>query len=165
MHAENYSITIEQNKNSIPQSEANWVEVDSVAGNGAQFGYTSSFDINHIEWRIRWEYTPLYDFGTQNDFGFSVVPEENKIDGIYTSNMSIASVKHPIEQNGTLHFNNLTGTFYLYFSPGNTNWKISIEENITSIPEFPSWIILPLFISVTLTMLFVSNKIQRKDLE
>ncbi|MDG6222189.1 MAG: NosD domain-containing protein [Candidatus Bathyarchaeota archaeon] len=31
------------------------------------------------------------------------------------------------------------------------------------IPEFSSWIILPLFISVTLTMLFVRNKIQRKD--
>lgn len=33
------------------------------------------------------------------------------------------------------------------------------------IPEFPSWIVLPFFVLVTLIMIFVRNKIQRKDLE
>ena len=36
--------------------EKNWVEVADFSQNRAFFGNTNSFTIEHLEWRIRWEY-------------------------------------------------------------------------------------------------------------
>jgi len=144
--------------NLVFASSENWVEVENWDGNGSLFGYSSPFDINHIEWRIRWEYTPMSPVGSQNDLIFSVVPEENKIDGNFNSSQGIASVNRPSEQNGTLHFNNSSGRFYLHFAPGYIYWKIIIEENVDSIPEFPSWAVLPILLVGSFSIIVLKKK-------
>ena len=41
------------------------------------------------------------------------------------------------------------------------NYTIIIEENIDSIPEFPSWIIIPIFLTITLTSVIFRKKIRK----
>ena len=103
--------------------EENWVEVLRISGHGLP-GDSPPFNIEHVEWRIKWEYTPLFNFGSQNDFSFYVSPHEGEI--------SIASISHPDEKNGTLDIFYYTGEFHLFFPPGNTNWTVIVEQNIDS---------------------------------
>ena len=139
-------------------SSGNWVEVARFTGS-AKFGSTEPFTCDHVEWRIRWEYVPLFPFGSQTDFHFWVVPEENRIEGHFSSDMGIAGVNGPVEKNGTLYFPDLNGTFYLHTAPESSEWTIIIEQNIDSIPEFPSWIILPIFVTASLCALIVKKKL------
>ena len=138
-------------------SSGNWVEVARFTGGGSIFGATPPFVIDHVEWRIRWEYVPLFPFGSQTDFDFWVVPEENRIEGHFSSDMGIAGVNGPVEKNGTLYFPDLNGTFYLHTVPGSSEWTIIIEQNIDSIPEFPISIPL-LIIPVVFTVALIIYK-------
>jgi len=142
-------------------SSENWVEVVRFTGGGNRFGATSPFVIDHVEWRIRWEYVPMVPIGRQNDFDFDVIPEENRIEGQFTSGMSIAGVNSPVEKNGTLYFPDLKGIFYLHTSPGNSEWTMIVEQNIDSIPEFPSWIVLPLFLTVTMVVAIYKKRLPK----
>jgi len=139
----------------------NWVEVIRYNNGGGGFGASPSFTINHIEWRIRWEYAPMFEFGDQNDFDFWIIPEENRND-YFRSNMTIASVNHPIAKNGTLYVSNLTGTFFIETVPCSSEWTIIIEQNTDSIPEFPSWIVLPLVITTTLLILIYKMRLPKR---
>ena len=40
-----------------------------------------------------------------------------------------------------------------------------VRTNVQGIPEFPSWIILPLFVVATLVVLIVSNKLSKKEIK
>ena len=63
------------------------------------------------------------------------------------------------ETNGMLNVSNKSGSFYLNVLTGNVdNFTIIIEENIVSIPEFPSWIILPLFLTIFLSVILFRKK-------
>ena len=61
-------------------------------------------------------------------------------------------------ENGTwFHIEN--GTFHLSmraFMIG--GYSIIVEQNIDSIPEFPSWIILPLFLVLTVVTIIIKKK-------
>jgi hypothetical protein len=139
-------------------NSGNWIEVVRYAGEGTGFGASPPFTINHTEWRIRWEYAPSFPFGSQRDFDFWVIPEVNRNDH-FRSNMSIASVNHPIEKNGTLYISNSTGTFFIETVPCSSEWTIIVEQNIDSIPEFPSWLILPVFLAATLSAIVLKKRL------
>jgi len=163
--SDSYTIIVEQNTNSSPKPEDSWVEVTKFTGHGSLFGATSPFVIDHNEWRIRWEYVPLWVFGPQNDFTFFVVPEENRIEGVFTSGMSIAGVNSPVEKNGTLYFPDLNGTFYLHFAPGTSTWTVIVEQNLDSIPEFSSKTILVtgLLIITTISIIYRHKRKQENQ--
>ena len=116
--------------NAVIGSSENWVEVLRLSGHGMP-GYSPPFNIEHAEWRIKWEYTPLFNFGPQNDFSFYVSHHEG--------GTSIASISSPDEKNGTLDIFYYTGEFHIFFPPGNTNWTVIVEQNIDSPIQTENW--------------------------
>ena len=123
-----------------------------------------AFTCDHVEWRIRWQNSPLFDFGDQS-ISFYVVTTENVIQGHFDDGMGIASVNSYVEENGTLYMDESAGIFHLYIGPSSSNWELIVEQNIDSIPEFPSWTILPLLVISTLVILGIRNKISTKWLK
>jgi len=142
-------------------NSSNWTEVVSYAGSGTGSGASPPFTINHTEWRIIWEYTPQFEFGSQNDFDFWIIPEENRSDYSRAS-MAVVSVNHPIEQNGTLYISNVTGTFFIETVPCSSDWSITVEQDVNSVPEFPSWIILPLFLMATFSAIIYKKRLHHQ---
>ena len=135
-------------------SSGNWVEVTRFAGEGGGVGYSPHFMIEYVECRIRWQYSSIYGWDWDRDFSFYVEPNDNVSEG-----MGIASVTDPMEKNGTLNINNYIGTFHIFFPPLTSNWTVIVEQNIDSIPEFPSWIILPLFLVVTFVAILAKKRL------
>ncbi|HDQ07148.1 MAG TPA: hypothetical protein ENN36_10585 [Candidatus Bathyarchaeota archaeon] len=136
-------------------SSGNWVEVVRYAGS-LGVGDSPTFTINHIEWRIRWEYSSIFGWDWDNDFAFYVVD--------HVSEETVASVsgrERPDEKNGTLNIYYHTGEFHIFFPPGSTEWIIIIEQNTDSIPEFPQWIILSLLITATLLIMVCKQKLPK----
>ena len=65
------------------------------------------------------------------------------------------------ETNGILYINGFNGTFYMDIVSNADSYIIIIEENLDSIPEFPSWTILPLLLATTLTVIVYRKKLYR----
>lgn len=129
---------------STTDPEANWVEVTRFAGSGSQFGMSSAFTCDHVDWRVRWQNNPFLDFGDQS-IQFYVVPTENVTDH-FDGSMGIESVKSYAQENGTLYLDNSPGTFHFWIAPSSSNWELIVEQNVNTIPEFPAnvivWVIL-----------------------
>ncbi len=70
----------------------------------------------------------------------------------------IAFVSSREEENGTLYMDDSAGIFHLWIDPSSSNWELIVEQNIDSIPEFPSWTILPLFLAATAFALAVRKR-------
>jgi len=151
---DSYSVTVEQNTNSFQESEKKWVEV--VRFNGTIWPeYTERFRIDCFDWRINWSITPK-----TSD---TIVPLKFRLDVKNATGYIVEFFLASFQIFGTLNMNQ-TGEYYLYIDPMHAeDYSIIIEQNMDSIPEFPSWIVLPLFVLVTVTIIFVRNKVQRKD--
>ena len=133
--------------------EENWVEVDRFTG-GSWTGGTRPFTVYHNEWRINWTYEPI-DEETTILFRFYVLDIDTNI---------VEFVVSDEKTSGTANFFQL-GAFHFFIVGYNVqNYTIIVEQNIDSIPEFPSWIILPLFIGATLVGIVTRNKIRKKGL-
>ena len=129
-------------------SSENWVEVTRFTGSGSDILTTDYFTCDHVEWRIRWEYFPNPQFGNLSSFSAITYPQGENI--WYTN----AILKMGAEDtNGTSYVHDGNGTFYLKINVGWTeSYLIIVEQDLDSIPEFPSWIIIPLFLIATLTI-------------
>ena len=131
----------------------NWVEV--VRFNGTIWPeYTEHFTIDYFDWRINWSYTPRLS-ETINPYIFRLNVKNASdyiIEFLFASN----------QISGTLNMNQ-TGEYYLYIDPMHAeNYSITIVQNIDSIPEFPSWFILPLFLVSVLVAIVIRNKIAKQ---
>jgi hypothetical protein len=147
--------------NSVKATE--WVEVkrfeSSVAG-----GYvipTEFFEIRHVEWRVRWEYIPWAGVESYKPtFYVEVVslPEWRRgddaryLDYIYSIGTEQTS--------GTLYLHENKDRYYrLEISAKYIEYVILIvEEDTESIPEFPSFLILSLFMLATLLSVIVYKR-------
>ena len=137
-------------------SSENWVEVTRFTEDD-KFFQTDPFTINHNEWRIRWEYEPDPKVLEEHlAFYFNVIDQKSP-------GRSFASIlkKGNEETNGTLYIYDRNGTFFLIMIRAVISFTVIVEQNIDSIPEFPSWIILPLFITATLIGILVRKKVMR----
>ena len=47
----------------VYSSTENWVEVERFEGRGLLTGKSESFEVNHFEWRIKYNYTFPFEFG------------------------------------------------------------------------------------------------------
>ncbi len=65
------------------------------------------------------------------------------------------------ETNGILYINGFNGTFYMDIVSNADSYVIIVEQNIDSIPEFPSWTILPLFLTVTMVVAIYKRKLSK----
>ena len=157
----------------------NWVEVtrfnkESVPSTwwGDPSGNTDYFTCDHVEWRIRWEYIPhpaVPQYAT-----LYVEVYEKKEDVIWRGEV-IQEGKSVLidvfgeygmsETSGVSYIHNQTGRFYMFISGSNIeDFTVIVEQDTDSIPEFPSWTILPLLIVATMVVIIVRNKFSRKGL-
>ena len=124
----------------------NWVEVTRFTGSGT----TDYFTCEHVEWRIRWEYTP----SKLAVFGFYVYEKGEDVFFIDS-----AFKMGDEETSGVSYIHNQEGIFYMDISAANIeNYTIIVEQDVDSIPEFPSWIILPLFLVATLFAIIIKKR-------
>ena len=130
-------------------SSGNWVVVITFH-NAVGFGMTSRFNVFHDDWRIKWE---IYPSNGSESPSFNVrVYHDMGHQGI---EMISSLTTH--ETTGILNIYNASGKFFLVCQATNTNSSstLIIEQNIDSIPEFPSLEILPqLFMATSVLVLF-----------
>ena len=114
----------------------NWSEVTRFEGSGTEQYNSPYFTCNHSEWRIRWNYTPV---SPSNYSTFIVVTTPQDEIG-WVSYI----VKHEnITTNGISQIHNKSGTFYSAINVANLeSYSVIIEQDLDSIPEYPSAIIL-----------------------
>ena len=136
-------------------SSGNWVEVTRFTGDRIGISTLESFTCEHDEWRIIWEYVPNID---SNWSVFSIYVEaagflHKRVDSVVNTGSEVT--------NGTLYINDNNGTYYLNIISNVPRYTIIIEQNIDSIPEFPSWIILPLLLTVTLVIMVGKQRLPK----
>ena len=132
----------------------NWVEVTTFTGSGGVHS-TSHFAVDYVDWRIRWEVTPGNDSERGTSFNAYVYPTYG--------GPQIEEMHHTIgteKTTGTLNIYNHRGIFYIVVVTMNiADVKLIIEQNIESIPEFPSWAVLPVFLISGLVVLVYKRKL------
>jgi len=144
----------------VPPTSEDWNEVARFTGSGYQQYYTDYFTCDHREWRIRWEYIPESDSVGFAYFNVVVLPERALfvVDSILSTGGNDTS--------GISYIHDMSGMFFMEITAGAAeSYTIIVEQNLNSIPEFPSWVILPLLILATLVGVIIRNKIRKKGLE
>ena len=141
-------------------SSDNWVEVTTFTGSGGVHS-TSRFAVDYVDWRIRWEVNPGNDSERGTSFNAYIYPTYG--------GPQIEEMHHTIgteKITGIKNIYNHRGIFYIVVVTTNiADVKLIIEQNIESIPEFPSWTILPFLVVATLVGVTVRNRIGNKGLE
>jgi hypothetical protein len=130
-------------------SSENWIEVARFTETGQGSTKTETFECSHVDWRIRWSFLssinepPLI-------FAMTVYNSSGKIVDFFITT---------VQGSGTLDYNR-TGSFYLNIRVNYVqNYQVIVEQNIDSIPEFPSWTILPFFLIATVCAIIVKKRL------
>lgn len=137
-------------------SPETWSEVVTYSGPGRREAFNSSvFTIDHPEWRIRWAFTPKPE--PYEGAGLWVLTYRegqtvpNWVNMIFEYNSSRTS--------GTSYIHNQTGNFYMTIvaPDSDLNYTIIVEQDLDSfIPEYPTLILLPLFLAATLAVAVIT---------
>ena len=131
-----------------------WVEVISFSGSNST--QTELFTIDHADWRIRWEYDPgHWHFSDMHEFHVITYPEGSSLIVV-----DMISGTPGVNQNGTSYVDDGSGSYYMEISAGIIDsYTVVVEQNIESIPEFPSWVVLPLFLAATLVAICLGKRV------
>jgi len=146
--------------NIVFASSENWVEVVRFYWSGAgphEYRITEPFTCDHVDWRIRWEfYYHHTHFPEFVHFSVRTYPRGENI-----SDINSIRVDGFGERNGTSYIFNNEGQFYMRISTLSvvTSYTIIVEQNIDSIPEFPSLTVLPLAMTIMLFLVVVKRKL------
>lgn len=135
-------------------TSGNWSEVTRFTGSGTDIHTTDYFTCDHVEWRIRWVYVPGSQYPNLTSFSVFTYPQGEDI--MYTDVIMKMGAE---DTNGTSYIHDNKGTFYMKINVGGTeSYTLIVEQDLDSIPEFPSWIILPLFLVVALFGIIIRKK-------
>ena len=163
-----YTLYVEQNTASTQafsstEDSANWAEVMSFSGDTyEQLDEIETFTCDYAEWRIKWDYEP------NTDPGYSGVPQyKNGMPlSICNENTNLTPYWYFFydtgvepQKNGTTYFHDRAGTFQMKIDDNIEEFTIIVEQDLNSIPEFPSWTILPLVLSLTLFSVVAKRKL------
>lgn len=140
----------------VSASSGNWVEVTRFPDEGTGF-QTEPFTVDHVEWRIRWEYVPEPEVPDEH-LSLHVYVYAQEYPGTWFESIRKNGTE---ETNGTLYIQDRNGTFFLVIIKAVQNYTIIVEQDLESIPEFPSWTILPLFLIATFFALAVRKRLFR----
>ena len=145
-NTQNCTVRVEQSMGYIPEPPSdNWVEVTRFIGTK---GYTTPvFVCDHVEWRIRWEFDPGHwhfaDFHT-----LKVTTYEMGESSTYFNQI----IEPPNGNLNGVELLNKSGIFYMKIDSGFSSYNIIVEQNIDSIPEFPSWTPLLIILAVVMAV-------------
>lgn len=129
----------------------NWVEVVTFNEDQPRFGETNSFAIEHTEWRVLWEYE--IDEPNLTAFFFDVKNNDtHQLVGNYSNTVNLNITQ------GIYNITGPTGAFYLDLGSNGLSYSITIEQNIDSVPEFSSWIILPVTFTAALFVVIFKKR-------
>jgi hypothetical protein len=138
-------------------SSSSWSEVTRFTGSGTEHYTTDYFNCEHAEWRIRWDYVPHPGLLAL----FSVYTYPQGEDTLYIDSIIKIGAN---DADGISYIHNSDGTFYSKINVAYTeSYTIIIEQDLNSIPEFSSWIILPLFLVTTLFTIILKKRIFRES--
>ena len=150
---------------SSSESSANWAEVISFSGDAYEQPHElETFTCDYVEWRIRWEYEP------NTEPGYSGVPQYKNGMPLSISNENTNLTPYwyffydtgvEPQKNGTTYFHDRAGNFQMKIDDDVQDFTIIVEQDLNSIPEFPSWLIVPLFLIVTLSGVILRKKIKK----
>ena len=110
---------------------AEWVEVTRFTGTWFQSGgedITPYFTCDHVDWRIRWEYTPADRYGGLVDTPFFII-------NIYERNQIVDTITAGGEVEVALSWRPSVETFAS--DPEKKYLVIMLDGNITNLAEFP----------------------------
>ncbi len=140
-------------------SQSDWVEVMRFTGSGTEHYTTDNFICEHVEWRIRWEYVPHSSLPMLALFSVYTYPQGE--DSLYIDSIIKIGAN---DTSGISYIHNNDGTFYSKINVAITeSYTIIIEQDLNSIPEFPSLVIIPLFLTATVLASVVRRKIRRNS--
>ena len=141
-------------------SSGNWVEVARLTGVGG-IGTTETFTIEHVDWRIRWE-IETSNGSERTAFLVYIFP----ITGIHRSEPWFESIQHfgTEETSGMLYIYNHSGSFNMDVLASIESYTMIIEQNLESIPEFPSWTpMLIMLLAVMAVAVIYKRKLQNQE--
>ena len=136
-------------------SSENWVEVMRISRNGSANFLCGPFVIDSPEWRIKWEFIPPdhWHFADLHFLKITVYPEgelTNYVDQTYGNGNRNSGIHYVHYDPGEFRLKILTGMI--------ESFTVVVEQNLDSIPEFPSWIILPLTMTATLIAVVLKRR-------
>jgi hypothetical protein len=136
-------------------SSGDWIEVARFTGGGG-IRTTEPFTCDYSDWRIRWEIEPANDSTERTMFLVYVFPYT----GSFLRDPWFESIQHygTEETSGILYIQDRNGSFDMDVLASLESYTMIIEQNVESIPEFPSWIILPLTIAATLIAVVIRRR-------
>jgi hypothetical protein len=149
------------NSKAVFASSDNWVEVATFTESDG-FGAIKPFVCNHVDWRIKWQYSPSDPHFTV--FTIDILShEDNTTKTLYTvgddgPKKPTPAVFGQLNKTGTCYVTGHNGSFSLSIFSSARSFTIVIEENLDSVPEFSSFMILPLFLVITLFTHFLHKK-------
>jgi len=135
----------------------NWIEVARFYGGDNVRLTTDFFTCDHSEWRIRWELDIYHGHFPELQF-LSITTYPQGESNLYADLIYELGDK---DKNGTSYVHNNIGNFYMRIETGAiTKYSVIVEQNLESpIPEFPSWIIPPMILTITLFSIIVKRKL------
>ena len=142
-------------------SSGNWVEVTRFTGIETGEITTEPFTCDYVEWRIRWNSSPAYARRSGARVGLFMIQVYNHSTGKYVS--SVGNGPSNKSEIGTLSLNE-NGTFHLNIGGlFRGEYLVIVEQNIESIPEFPSWTpLLIMLLSVSILVFIYKRRIQNQ---
>ena len=145
-------------------SSENWSEVTRFTGSGTDIRTTDYFTCDHVEWRIRWEYVPDSQYSNLTSLSVFTYPIMEGDRGPMYINFIMKTGTE--DTSGTSYIHEYAGTFHMNINVGATkSYTIIVEQDLDSIPEFPSWTILPLFLVASLVSIMIRKRINLKETE
>ena len=133
-------------------SSGNWSEVARFTGGGG-IGNTEPFTCDHVEWRIRWEYEPRTDDPPASAFHIYIQTHE------FISTRIDSMIKRGTgETNRTLYINDDYGTYHIMVVSSIPNYTLIIEQDLTSISEFPSWTPLLIMLVAVIAVIVIFRR-------
>jgi len=142
-------------------SSGNWSEVARFSGGGGIIT-TEPFTCDHVDWRIRWEIEPRSEYPESSffsPFGVYVYPDE-----FHSAWFESIIWRGTEETSGILYIYDKNGTFYMEILASLESYTLIIEQNLESIPEFPSWTpLLIMLLAVVAVALIYRRSLHKHD--
>jgi len=136
----------------VSASPENWSEVVRFhAYEDASFT-TDNFTCHHVDWRIRWSYVADgYPFESLLAVEIFEAGESERLDLILKMGY--------YDDYGVKFIHNNNGTFYFKMTIANVDeYLVIVEQDLDSVPEFSSQMVLPLFMIATLLAALVYRR-------
>jgi hypothetical protein len=131
--------------NIAPVNAEEWAEVakwtEPVTG--------SRFNCNHVNWEVHWNFKDIAIGSTWTIEIIDIDALGNNFTFFETGVGSFVSI------NSGQYTHNQSGRYQITINVQRINdFEVFVRQDIDSIPEFPSWLFLPLFIIAILALIF-----------